>query len=151
MPEIILKNINMGNSNSSENNQNTLQGIDLFIHNLNLLEGYKTRLKNLHWSAANDMIHQRIDQMLSATNDFQDSIAEEAMGIHNQFGPAMINGIQCLITDPISLLEDIKSKMNIFYKAICGNELYCGIESEIELFFHEINKHIYLFRIALKC
>lgn len=151
MAEIILKQIDIGNSYSQQSNQNTPQGIDLFINQLNLLEGYKTRLKNLHWSAANDMIHQRIDQILDITNDFQDSIAEEAMGIHNQFGPAMINGIQCLITDPISLLEDIKSKMNIFYKSICENELYCGIESEIELYIHELNKHIYLFRIALKC
>lgn len=140
----------MGNSNSSENNQNTLQGIDLIIHNLNLLEGYKTRLKNLHWSAVNDTIHQRIDQMLNATNDFQDSIAEEAMGVHNQFGPAMINGIQCLITDPIYLLEEIKSKMKIFHHSICEDELYMGIKAEIEVFIHEINKHIYLFRVALK-
>ena len=48
---------------------------------LNQLESYKTKFKNLHWSAVNDTIHVRIDGLLDELGDFQDEIAEVAMGI----------------------------------------------------------------------
>lgn len=32
-------------------NESTLSGSDLFINFINKLEGYKTKCKNLHWSA----------------------------------------------------------------------------------------------------
>jgi hypothetical protein len=66
------------------NNANMKQatnGMQMFIDFINVLEGYKTRIKNLHWAAEAMNIHLRLDEMLGVVSDYEDSIAEESMGI----------------------------------------------------------------------
>lgn len=151
MGDIILKPIDMGNSYPQQSNQNTPQGIDLFINQLNILEGFKTRNKNLHWGAKNDPIHLRLDQFYEVLVDYQDSIAEKSMGIYGKIAPNIINGILPLASDPLSFLSELSSKTFEFYHNICGNDTYCGIKAEIEVFIGHLNNYNLLFKYALEC
>ena len=40
------------------------------IHFLNILEGYKTRCKNLHWAADNINTHEYLDKFLDEISEF---------------------------------------------------------------------------------
>lgn len=124
----------MGNSNMT-----------FFINFLNKLEGYKTRLKNLHWAAPAMNIHVKLDEMLDIVSDYQDEIAEEAMGIYNQMAPNVLNAIPCECTDPVVLLETLRKETTSFYMSLGS---YVGLKSETETFIHNINKYIFLFRLC---
>ena len=54
-----------------------------FINFINKLEGFKTKCKNLHWSAPKKNIHVYLDEFLDVISDYQDSIAEDA-GLTNE-------------------------------------------------------------------
>lgn len=122
--------------------------LNYFITYLNLLEGYKTRVKNLHWSANGFNIHKNLDELLDIISEFQDSVAEESMGIYGQMKVSDITGTLCSIYDPIRLIKDIKAKTERFYKGLNDNISYIGIRSETETFVHNLNKYIYLFSLC---
>ncbi len=119
-----------------------------FIKYLNILEGFKTKIKNLHWAAFAMNIHVRLDELLEIVSDFQDSVAEESMGIHGQLGPNVISGTPCECVDPLAMLESLKQKTVTFYKGLGDKVDYVGIKSETETFIHELNKYLYLFRLC---
>ncbi len=121
-----------------------------FIEFLNTLEGYKTKLKNLHWSAVNLSIHKQLDKFIDETNEFQDNIAEEAMGIHGQLANDVLIGESFNCNDPIVLLQSLKDRVLRFYNSTTDKPEYIGIRSEIENFIHVINQYLYLFRISLQ-
>ena len=51
-----------------------------FISFINLLEGWKTKCKNLHWAAPKKNIHVYLDEFLGIISDYQDGLAEEYQG-----------------------------------------------------------------------
>lgn len=132
----------------SSNNINPITGLSMFVRYINILEGYKTKIKNLHWAASAMNIHIRLDEMLDIVSDFQDSIAEEAMGIYGQMGSNVISGTPCECVDALMMLESLKQKTIIFYKSLQDKVEYAGIKSETETFMHNINKYLYLFRLC---
>lgn len=123
-------------------------GMESFISFLNILEGYKTRIKNMHWAAFAMTIHERLDEFLDIVSDFQDSIAEDSMGIFGQMGPNVINGVLCDSTDPILMLTNLKAKTLSFYSTLQDKVEYAGIKSETEVFIHNLNKYTYLFKLC---
>lgn len=114
------------------------------------LEAFKTKCKNLHWSAPNESIHVRLDEFLSELSDYEDSIAEEVMGISGKFkptdiNPALFTNIQS-ITNASEFIEAISKETNIYYDSLCE---HCpGLKSETETFIHNINKYKYLFSLC---
>ena len=46
-----------------------------------VLEGFKTKFKNLHWSAYSNSIHVRVDELIDKISGYQDILAEEVQGI----------------------------------------------------------------------
>ncbi len=123
-------------------------GVGYFINYLNVLEGYKTKIKNLHWAAFALNIHVKLDDLLDTVNDYQDSIAEDCMGIYGKMAPNVIQGVSCSHTDPLSMLEGLKEKVNQFYDGLEQNAQMSGIRSETEVFIHELNKFTYLFKLS---
>lgn len=127
---------------------NRVSGLRPFIDYINSLEGYKTKIKNLHWAASGLNIHKELDEFLEILSNYQDSIAEECQGIYGQFNPNDIRGIQCDCIEPIETLQMVKQKTFSFYNSLQDIIEMKGIMSETETFIHEINKHIYLFRLC---
>lgn len=110
---------------------------------LGTLEGFKSKFKELHWTADSMVQHKLCDEVLDTLDGFQDSFAEELFGIYgkpsigefvakpklNQDIPSALNEI---FIETTSIREVIESE---------GNEGLLAITDE---FIHSINKFIYL-------
>ena len=119
-----------------------------FINFINKLEGFKTKCKNLHWSAPKKNIHVYLDDFLSVMSDYQDSIAEDYQGILGHMQPNVIEGVKSQSLNAIDFINEVKIATETFYNNIPSDTCYVGIKSETETFIHNIFKYKYLFEIC---
>lgn len=113
------------------------------------LHGYHTRLKELHFSAASYDLHKIIDDFDSELLEFDDEIMEDAQSL---FGIIEVGEIKPVLpeeTEIEELLQAIRGTLADTKTKLKGN-LYTGIISEIDNFWHVVNKTIYLVQIAKK-
>ena len=132
-------------------NNNIVESInpnELFTTFINRLEGWKTKCKNLHWSAPKKNIHTYLDEFLDVLSDYQDGLAEEIMGITGKFQPNMLKGIPSDTLNAMDFIEEVKIATLTFYDKIPQESIYKGVTSECETFIHNINKYIYLFGLT---
>lgn len=122
---------------------------DFFINFLNRLEGWKTKCKNLHWAAPNDSIHRRLDDLNEILSDYQDTLAEDYMGIYGKVRPDILNGIPSDKLDAMSFIDEVISSTLAFYESIETTSICSGIKSETETFIHNLNKIKYLFSLCV--
>ena len=139
----LLKNIIENQDKSSE-----LIGAQFFINFINKLEGFKTKCKNLHWSAPKKNIHVYLDEFLGILSDYQDSVAEDYQGILGHMQPNVIEGIKSQSLNAIDFINEVKIATETFYNNIPDDTCYVGIKSETETFIHNIFKYKYLFEIS---
>lgn len=125
-----------------------LSGSQLFISFLNRLEGWKTKCKNLHWASFKKNIHTYLDDFLEILVDYQDSLAEEEMGIYGRMLPNVIKGTESMALNAKEFILEIRSTTLEFYEKIPDDSLHAGIRSECETFIHNINKYKYLFSLT---
>lgn len=118
------------------------------ISYLGVLEGYKTKYKNLHWSAVNDAIHQRIDELLDELGEHQDEVAEAAQGIYGQFEPNELVGVQQLQETPLEALKGLTNEVMSFHQIVSEKKEYIGLLASVEGFITILNKFSYLFKIC---
>lgn len=134
---------------SAQTSMNTdASGLSFFIRFLGVLEGYKTKIKNLHWAAFAYNIHTQLDEVLNIVSDYQDLVAEASMGIHGQMGPSDLIAITTNEVDPLAMLKNLQGKTKEFYLALGDNVNYAGIKSETETFLVNLDKYAYLFRLC---
>lgn len=119
-----------------------------FIGFINRLEGWKTKCKNLHWSATRKNIHEYLDEFLDIIAEYQDSLAEEAMGIYGKVLPNMIVGISSMTETPKDFIGEVKRITIDFYKNLSKDDIHAGVRSECENFIHNVNKYTYLFSLG---
>ena len=122
--------------------------LEFYIRFLNKLEGWKSKCKNLHWSAPKKNIHEYLDDFLKILSSYQDSLAEEIQGILGHMAP---NEIVSLPSDALTAMDfiiDVKKETLEFYEALPADPIYAGIRSECETFIHNIFKYKYLFELA---
>ena len=119
---------------------------DLFLEILNKLEGYKTKCKNLHWAAEKMNTHKLLDEFLSIISDYQDSIAEEIMGIRGEhLNP---NDIKPITDNPYQFIKKLTADILSFRKNIPDKVIYEGMRSECDTFIHNLSKYNYLFSLC---
>lgn len=121
---------------------------ELFIEFINKLEGWKTKCKNLHWSAPKKNIHVYLDEFLDIMSDYQDGLAEGYMGILGKMMPNAVKGIASDTLNAIDFIEEVKAGTIAFYDKIPQETIYKGIASECETFIQNINKFRYLFSLT---
>ena len=119
-----------------------------FINFLNQLEGWKTKCKNLHWSAPKKNIHKYLDEFLDILSDYQDNLAEGYMGILGKMQPNIIKGTSSDVLNAFDFINEVKSTTLTFYDKIPKEIIYKGIASECETFIQNINKYDYLFHLC---
>lgn len=129
-------------------NDNTLSTHQCFIDFLNKLEGWKTKCKNLHWSAPKKNIHVYLDDFLDILSDYQDGLAEGYMGIAGKLQPNVLKGTQSNVLNAFDFIALVKNNTLEFYNKIPKDVLYKGIASECETFIQNINKYDYLFHLC---
>lgn len=121
---------------------------DLMCSYINALEGYKTKFKNLHWSANNDALHLRVDEFSDALSGYQDAVSEDIQGTIGAFSPSELKGIEIATNDAMSTIKLLHKDTLAFRKRVDGNEEHYGLISVIDDFLHTIKKYIYLFRMC---
>ena len=132
----------------------TPSGLQYFINYINVLEGAKTKIKNLHWGAKNlpnaDKMgaHLYLDDFLCIVSDFQDTIAESSSGILGEMDLNAISGIGMTSTTPRDLINTLLDKTVSFYDNMPSGTQYVGIKSETETFIKDLTKYKYLFRLT---
>ena len=133
---------------STRSVEEEITGSQFFINFLNQLEGWKTKCKNLHWSAPKKNIHVYLDDFLSVISDYQDSVAEDYQGILGHMAPNAIKGNPCDCLNAIDFIKEVSIKTEEFYNKIPQDTCYVGIKSETETFIHNVFKYKYLFELC---
>lgn len=118
------------------------------IHFLNILEGYKTRCKNLHWAADNINTHEYLDKFLDEISEFQDAIAEGYLGIKGEFNYNDIHGVFIEVSSAFELAFKLRGDLIYFYEILPDTPLFKGLISECENFIQVVNKYKYLFSLC---
>lgn len=120
----------------------------LFIGFINRLEGWKTKCKNLHWSAPKKNIHVYLDEFLGVLSDYQDGLAEGYQGILGKMQPNAVKGIPSETLNAIDFIAEVRKETISFYDRLPKETIYKGITSECETFIQNINKFKYLFDLC---
>ena len=113
------------------------------------LEGYKTAVKNCHFSADSMSEHKLMDEIADTIASNQDEIGEICQGIHGQFNKTTIKGNEYKLSTSKKFINDVINSINEFYKKIQG-ENYVGLRSVVETFIGDMNKYVYLLNLCLK-
>ena len=140
--ETLLTSIDTRDSNYPQDNT------QIFIGFLNRLEGWKTKCKNLHWSAPKKNIHVYLDEFLSILSDYQDGLAEGYQGILGKMQPNAIKGIPSETLNALDFIAEVRKETIAFYDRLPQETIYKGITSECETFIQNINKYKYLFDLC---
>lgn len=128
---------------------------NIFLHFVNVLEGVKTQIKNVHWASLklpnSDKrgAHLYLDDFVDIVGDFQDTVAESAIGITGtSFDFNTVHGISFNASNTQELMEYIKSKTLEFYNGLPSSAIYAGIKSETETFINNIVIYTFRFRLT---
>jgi hypothetical protein len=115
----------------------------------NRLQGYRTRVKELHFSSKKHSIHVILDDFSNDLASYEDEVMEDAQAIHGQFTPGEISPVLPKSLDAESLLREIRADLVNMREFFQNESMYMGCQSETEAFFHTVNKTIYLIKLSL--
>lgn len=119
------------------------------INYINKLQGYKTAIKNLHWSAKHMSEHKLLDEIADSVANNQDEIAEMCQGLYGKIKLNELKPKRYKITNSKKMLFDLLRDTKSFLSSIKGREL-TGVRSVVEAFIGEINKFVYLMDMCIK-
>lgn len=119
-----------------------------FINLANKLEGFKTRLKELHWSAPSHSIHIITDDFSNELGNFEDSVIENAIAIVDFIYPGELKPILPDAKDFETYLEDLRGLLADIKREMGDATMWTGIINSVDDFFETVNKYIYLIRVA---
>ena len=119
-----------------------------FVEIENRVQGYGTRLKELHWSAPSISIHKIIDEFCDSFNEFNDTMIEYLIPLHGVIKAGELNPVLPEETEYESLLESIRGMLSQIKKEIGDSMMYSGLSSLVDDFYIEVNKNIYLTQIG---
>ena len=125
----------------------TPTGLQYFISYINVLEGAKTKIKNLP-NADKRGAHLYLDDFLDIVAEFQDTVAESSSGILGEMSLNAISGVSLSCTTPGELINILLDKTTSFYDNLPSGTQYVGIKSETETFIKDLTKYKYLFRLT---
>lgn len=117
-----------------------------FIRLIAQMEGFKTRLKEIHWAAENMSTHKLVDDILDSFTKFQDAVAEDVQGEFGDFPVGSIHPLLPSSTELIPLLKEMRYEILIVPLNGIDGDMYTGIINEMEDFYHKLNVFIYLAR-----
>lgn len=119
------------------------------LNYINKIQGYKTAIKNLHWSSKHMSEHKLLDDIAESVANNQDEIAEMCQGLYGKIKINELKPKKYKITNSKKMLFDMLKDTKKFYSSLKGREL-TGIRSVVESFIGELNKFVYLMEMCLK-
>lgn len=114
----------------------------------NRIQGYRTRVKELHFAADRRSVHIILDDFDKELREFEDEIMEDAQAIHGQYVPGEINPVLPKSLEASSLLREIRADLINMKEFFESQPMYTGCLNVLEDFFHSVNKTIYLLRLG---
>lgn len=118
---------------------------------INIVEGWKSGIKNIHWDAQNMSQHKLCDDIADAIAEFQDQVAEVEQSISGNLPFNDLKPTPYKITDFESFIEDVIEGTTEFYHTLSnkGDE-YIGMRSDCESFLSKMQRNLYLCRFTVK-
>lgn len=114
----------------------------------NRIQGYKTRVKELHFAAKKRSLHVIMDDFSKWLGDFEDSVMEDAQAIHGQYKVGELNPVLPKGMTEDDILREIRADLVNMKEFFESQPMYTGCLNELEDFFHLVNKAIYLVRLS---
>ena len=112
------------------------------------IEGYKTRLKELHWSSPSHSIHVVIDDFSSEIAEFEDALAENSMALLGFIYPGELNPELPGEKEFEALLESVRGLLGAIKKE-CGEDMmWSGVINLVDDFWTTTNRFVYLSKIC---
>lgn len=113
------------------------------------LQGYHTRLKELHFSARCMDIHKLTDEFDEELLEFDDAIMENLQPLPN-FGVIGVGDINPELPEAVTFKDILLSIRGILadFKNQATEVMYSGATSIVDEFFATVNKYIYLVNIV---
>lgn len=108
------------------------------------LEGYKTRMKELHWDATTMSSHELCDKITDTISEFEDALAEEMQTISGE--TIKPGDISIELPKAMTLKEFIAEFLKdiyVYYSTL-SDAKYIGVKSEVESLIHDMNVYDYL-------
>lgn len=121
------------------------------VNFINKLEGFKTAVKNLHWSSSSLSQHKLFDDVADSLADFQDKVSEVYQSIAGRFRLNELKPVSYEISSPQKFLEDVLEATKKFYSSIKDlDDDYAGMRSDCEAYLSDIQRSQYLLDFTLK-
>lgn len=112
------------------------------------LEGYRIRLREMHWAALKSNMHKNTDDLMSFLEGKEDAIAEDAQGLLGfriQVGdvvptmPSTGKDFTALLDEILSVTVSTKNMLSS-----ASDDRMAGLLSLFDEIIHEVSKMIYL-------
>lgn len=124
--------------------------INKLIELINKIEGFQTRLKELHWNTGPISIHKLIDEFQDELSGFEDAVVENAVPFVGFFEPGTLNPTLPEESSFSDVLEGIRGLVISYKREIGDSLMWSGSINIIDDFLSTINKYIYLVKIENK-
>lgn len=124
--------------------------IDTITELVNKIEGFQTRLKELHWNTGPISIHKLIDEFQDELGEFEDSVVENAVPFVGFFEVGTLNPTLPEESNFSDVLEGIRGLVISYKREIGDSLMWSGSINIIDDFLSTINRFIYLVKIERK-
>lgn len=114
----------------------------------NELQGFKTRIKELHYSASSMALHKLIDEFDKDFHEFDDALMEGSQAIWGTIKPGTLEPDLPESMDFLDLLSEIRSLLARIKNEAGESLIWTGLVSTTDSFFEKIGKYIYLAKIC---
>ena len=117
---------------------------EFIVKTLGQIQGYRTRLKELHWSSPNLKIHELVADMTKSLETYEDSLAELSIALWGEIEPGELAVKSSEDYSLKDLLNTLHGKA-IEIKRECNKQglLWSGLESITDSFIVEVETIIF--------
>jgi hypothetical protein len=124
---------------------------EFIVKTLGQFQGYRTRLKEMHWSSPSMDIHTLTDEMTNVLEGFEDSLAEISIALWGEIKPGDLIVKSSNDYDFRDILKAIHGKA-IEIKRCCeeGGLLWSGIGGITDTFIADVEAIIFKTNLSYK-
>ena len=121
---------------------------EFVLETANRLEGFQTRLKELHFDSFSMSLHNLVDDFSDAIEDFEDAYLELCQVTWGFIKPGELNPILPDALEFEELLTEVRGMLVKIKKKFESDMLNSGLINRVDDFFEQVNIFIYRTRIC---
>lgn len=117
---------------------------------INVCEGWKSAIKELHWDSSNMSQHELCDKIADLISEHQDKVSEVAQSISGKLPIGNLRPTSYKVSSLKKFVEDVLKESQRFLKEVEGmGDEYVGMKSDCESFISEMQRCLYLVNFTL--